>query len=94
MKALSVFDCSSQMYFKKVQHYRVDVIAGGASAAAYRYYKKQTYQDLYNSSVAVMLREMQSEVKTRFPCESRLHIEYCHNIHFPSFAQPAISIVT
>ena len=42
---------------KKVQHYRVDVIVGDAIAAAYMYYKRQEYKDLYNSSVAVMLRE-------------------------------------
>ena len=28
---------------KKVQHYRVDVIAGDANAAAYKYDKKQEY---------------------------------------------------
>ena len=44
---------------KKIQHYRVDVLAGDANAAAHKYYKKQEYQDLYISSVAVILREMQ-----------------------------------
>ena len=39
---------------KKVQHYRVHVIAGDANATAYMYYKRQEYQDLYNSSVAAM----------------------------------------
>ena len=42
-------------------HSKVDVIAGEATAAAYKCYKNQEYQDLYNSSVAVMLREMQRE---------------------------------
>ena len=46
---------------KKVQYNRVDVIAGDANAAAHRYYKRQEYQDLYNSSFAIMLREMRSE---------------------------------
>ena len=48
----------------------VDVIAGDANAAAYIYYKSQEYPDLYNSSVAVMLREMQREVKTGHPFEA------------------------
>ena len=47
---------------QQVHHFKVDVIAGDANAAAYKYYKKQEYQDLHNSSVAVMLREMQREV--------------------------------
>ena len=38
---------------QKVQHCRVDVIPGDANAAAYKYYKKQEYQDLYSSSVDV-----------------------------------------
>ena len=45
-------------------HFKVDVIAGDANAAAYKYYKNQEYQDLYDSSVSVMLREMQLEVNT------------------------------
>ena len=53
-------------FFKKVLqqvcHFEVDVIAGDANAAAYTYYKKQEYQDLHDSSVSVMLREMQREV--------------------------------
>ena len=45
---------------QKVHHFKVDVIAGDANAAVYKYYKKkQEYQYLYNCSVAVMLREMQ-----------------------------------
>ena len=40
---------------KKVHHYRVDVIAGDANSAAYKYYKRKEYQDSHNSSVAVML---------------------------------------
>ena len=42
---------------QKEHYFKVDVIAGDANTAAYKYYKKQEYQDLYNSSVAVMLRE-------------------------------------
>ena len=66
---------------KKVQHYRSDVVARDANAAAYKYYKRQEYQDLYNSSVAVMLREMQREVNMNRPCQSRLHIDYSTNNH-------------
>ena len=43
-----MFDSFFAKVHKKVQHYRVDVMAGDASAAAYQYYKKQKYQDLYN----------------------------------------------
>ena len=66
---------------KKVQHYRVDVIAGDANAAAYKYYKRQEYQDLYNSSVSVMLRDMQPEVNKNRQFQSRLHIDYSTNNH-------------
>ena len=38
---------------QQVHHFKIDVIAGHANAAAYRYYKKQVYQDLNTSSVAV-----------------------------------------
>ena len=60
---------------QQVCHFKVDVIARNANAAAYRKYKTQEYQDLYNSSVAVMLREMQREVNTGQPFEIRLHID-------------------
>ena len=67
--------------FTKVQHYKVDVIARDANAEAYKYYKTQEYKDLYNSSVAVMLREMQRVVNMDRPCESRLHIDYLTTNH-------------
>ena len=54
---------------------KVDVVAGDANAAAYKNYESQEYQDLYNSSVAVMLREMQREVYSVQPYESRLHVD-------------------
>ena len=66
---------------KKVQHYRVDAIAGDANEAAYEYYKRQEYQNLYNFSVAVMLREMEREVDMDRPFESKLHIDYSTNNH-------------
>ena len=64
-------------------HFKVDVIAGDANAAAYKYYKGQEYPDLCDSSVAVMLREMQREVNTGYPSESRLRIDYSTNNHPP-----------
>ena len=67
---------------QQVHHFKVDVIAGDANAAAYTYFRKQQYQDLYKSSVAVMLREMQREVNTGRPFESRHHIDYFTNNHF------------
>ena len=44
--------------------------------------KKQDYHDLHNSSVAVMLREMQREIFLGRRFESRLHIDYHTNNHF------------
>ena len=61
---------------KKIQHYRVDVVAGNTNAAAYKYYERQEYQDLYNSSVAAMLREMQREANMNRPFQSRLRFDY------------------
>ena len=50
--------------------------------------------DLYDSSVAVMLREMQREVNTGHPFESRLQIDYSTNNHPPQlFTQHMILIV-
>ena len=52
---------------KKVQHHRVDVVVGGATAAAYRYYKRQEYQALYNSSIAVTLGENSTKIQHEPP---------------------------
>ena len=64
---------------KKGQHCMVDVIAGDANAAAYKYHKKQENQDLCNSSVAVML--MRREVNMNRPFESRLHTDHSTKNH-------------
>ena len=69
---------------QRVCHFKVDVIAGDANAAAYMYYKNQEYQDLYDFSVAVMLREMQREVR---------HIDYSTKIIHLSFTKQMILIV-
>ena len=74
-----------RQFFKTVlqqeYHFKVDVIVGDASAAAYRYYRRQEYQDPHNSSVAIMLREMQREVNTGRPFKCRLHIYHSTNNH-------------
>ena len=74
-----------RQFFKTVQqhmcHFEVDVIAGDANAAANKYHQNQERQDLYDSSVAVMLREMQREVNTGHPLGSKLHIAYSTNNH-------------
>ena len=79
---------SVRQFFKPmlqhVHNFKVDVIAGDVNAAAYKYFKKRQYQDLYNSSVAEMLREMQREVNTGRPFESTLHIDSYTNDHFSS----------
>ena len=61
------------MALQQVYNFKVDVIA---NAAAHKHSKKQEYQDLYNSSVAIMLREMQREVNEGRPFESRLHNDH------------------
>ena len=81
-----------RLFFKtvlqQVHHFKVDVMAAVVIAAAYKYYLRQEYQDLYNSSGAVMLREMQREVMTGRPRESRLHLDFSTNTH-PSQLRPA-----
>ena len=67
---------------KKVEHYRVDVVAGDAYTASYKHYKRQEYQELYISSVAAMFREMLREVNMNLPFESRLHIDNSTYNHF------------
>ena len=67
---------------QQVHHFKVDVVAGDANAAAYKYLRKQQYQDVYHSSIAVRLRKMQREVNTGRPFESRLHMDYYTNNHF------------
>ena len=52
---------------KKVHHHRVDVVVGDATAAAYRYYKKQEYQALYNSCITVTLRENSTKIQHEPP---------------------------
>ena len=66
---------------QQVHHFKVDVIAGDANAAAYKYYKRQEYQDLHNSSVAIVLKEIRREVNTGRPYESNLHTDDSFNNH-------------
>ena len=47
---------------QQVCHSNVHVTEEDANTAAYKYYKRQEYQDLHNSSVPIMLKEMQREV--------------------------------
>ena len=61
---------------------KVDVIAGDANSAACEYLRKQEYRDLYNSSVAVILREIQREVDEGRPLLDRLCIDYYNGNHF------------
>ena len=78
---------------QQVCHFKVDVIARNVDAAAYKNYQRQEYQDLHNSSVAIMVREMQREVDTRHPFESSLHIDHSTNNHPPQLRAPMILIV-
>ena len=94
---------------QQVYHFKADVIAGDANTAAYKYYKKQEHQDLHDSSVAVMPREMQREVSAGHTFERRLHIDCSTNNHPPqlhaatdldccfmailSWRKPAVSLI-
>ena len=61
---------------QQVYHFKVD-------AAAYKRYKRQEHQDLRDSTITDMLREMQREVNTGHPCERRFHIDNSTNNHPP-----------
>ena len=67
---------------QQVYHLKVDVICRICRTSAYKYYKKQKYQYLHNSSIADMLREMHREVNTGRRFESRVHIDYSTKNHF------------
>ena len=75
-----------QQFFKtvlqQIRHFKIDVIAGDVNTTACRYYKKQVFQDLYNSSVVVMLREIERENNTGRPLEIRLNIDFYIKIIF------------
>ena len=71
MNALAAVRQCFKIVLQQVCHFNVDVIAGDANAAAYKYDQLQEFQDLHNSSVDIMLREMQREVNTEHPFESR-----------------------
>ena len=58
-----------------------------------QHYERQGYQFVYNSSIAVMLREMQREVNIGRPFETRLHIDYSTNNHHSQLAQQIILVV-
>ena len=62
MKAPSRVRQFFKTVLQQVHHFKVDVLAGDANLAAYKFHRKQQYQDLHNSSVAIMLRETQHEV--------------------------------
>ena len=67
---------------QQVHHIKVDVIAGDANAAAYRYYKRQEYQYLYNSSVAVMLRDAARGQHGDTHVKADFRLIFYHNQHF------------
>ena len=63
-------------------NFKVDVSAGNANSAACEYLRKLEYRDLHNSSVAVILREIQREVDEGRPLGDSLCIDYYNNNHF------------
>ena len=77
---------SVRKFFEKVlqqvYNFKVDVNAGDANAAACEYLRKHGYRDLYNSSNAVTLREIQREVDEGRPLGDTHCIDYYNNNHF------------
>ena len=66
---------------QQVCHFKVDVIAEMPKPQHTNATKKQEHQDLYNSSVAILLREMQREVNVGLSFQNRLHIDNSTNNH-------------
>ena len=62
-----MFDKFSHKHSRGYTTTRVDVVVGDATAAAYRYYKRQEYQALYNSSIAVTIRENSTKIPQEPP---------------------------
>ena len=56
-------------------NFKVDVIAGDANSATCEHLRIHEYRDLYNFSVAVILREIKREVDEGSPFEDRLRID-------------------
>ena len=82
-----------QTVLQQVHHFEVDVIAGDANAAAYKYNKRQENQDLHSSSVAIMLREMRREVNTGCHLKAGFTLIILPIIILLSVAQKVILIV-
>ena len=70
------FKKKKKPYFSKCVTFRLIPLQEMPTLQHVRPAIKQEYQDLHNSSVAVVSREMQREVNTGRPFESRLHF-YC-----------------
>ena len=49
MNALGSVRHFFETVLQQVHNFKVDVIAGDANAAAYKYYRRQEYQDLFDS---------------------------------------------
>ena len=88
-----MFESFSQKYFKQYNN-MVDVIAGDANAAACKFYKRQEYQDLYNSSVAVRFqRNITGDQQAPPISEQTSSLLFRPIITILSFIQQIISVV-
>ena len=87
---------SVRKIFKKVlqlvYNFKVDIIAGDANSAACMYFRRQEHRDLYNSSVAVMLREMQREVNEGRPLKTRFALIFIIII-IPSISAQQMTLI-
>ena len=54
MKSPAAVQAFFETVRQQMRHFKVDVIAGDAKAAAYMYYKNQEYQDMFDFSAVVM----------------------------------------
>ena len=79
---LCVFDSFSKLDFSKCTTSRSMSLLEMPMRQHTNTSKKQQYQDVYNYSVAIMLREMQREGNEERPLETRLDIDSYTNNHF------------
>ena len=60
--------------FQQMCLLRIDVITTDLNDVVYKRYKKQKYEDLQNSSLVIILREMQREVNLDLPIFQEIYI--------------------
>ena len=77
--AVVLFGSSSEQYFSRCVTSMLMSLREMPTPQHTSTVRIQLHQDLHDSSVAAMPREMQREVNTGLPVERRLHIDYSTN---------------